>query len=291
MWRLVVLSSRRLVVLSVFRLVLSQFTPNSNWTKSAIESAHPSYYGDDVKHGVNYSFGIKSMRFYIARCKINSSPPQEIQFKMPDMLIMNKSLASGAQNIDFIIPPSTKKIAIYIQDTAAGSDTRIPLSRFKSRQYTSTGKSLLNEFGPWAHTFDEELHSLQITFAGITKPMSNFMNASGGDIKDATTNSMLQRWVMTNQNNDSDFNSEKYHDWLSMGPYYLFDFSRDANNTGTYLQVKINYANSQLPNKGTSRTDTSKSDINVYVCSLYERNVGLKYSQYGSVIAAQTEMA
>ena len=97
------------------------------------------------------------------------------------------------------------------------------------------------------------------------------MKASDGDIKDPTMNSMLQRWVMTNQNNDSDFNSEKYHDWLSMGPYYLFDFSRDANNTGTYLQVKINYANSQLPNKGTSRTDTSKSDINVFVCSLREK--------------------
>jgi hypothetical protein len=210
---------------------------------------------------------------------------------MPDMLIMNKSLASGAQNIDFIIPPSTKKIAIYIQDTAAGSDSRLPLSRFKARQYTRNSKAILNQYGPWAHTFDEELRSLQITFAGITKPMSNFMNASGGDIKDATTNSMLQRWVMTNQNNDSDFNSEKYHDWLSMGPYYLFDFSRDANNTGTYLQVKINYASNELPNKGINRTDTTKSDINVYVCSLYERNVGLKYSQYGSVIAAQTEMA
>jgi hypothetical protein len=127
------------------------------------------------------------MRFYIARCKINSSPPQEIQFKMPDMLIMNKSLASGAQNIDFIIPPSTKKIAIYIQDTAAGSDSRLPLSRFKARQYTRNSKSILNQYGPWAHTFDEELRSLQITFAGITKPMSNFMNASGGDIKDASS--------------------------------------------------------------------------------------------------------
>ena len=275
-----------------------QFTPNSNWAKSAIESAKVGWYGEEPQHGVDYSFGIKSMRFYIARCKINSSPPQELQFKMPDMLIANKSISSGSQNIDFIIPPSTKKIAIFIQDTSAGSNSRIPLSRFKTRQYTNDATTTygvmtpLNQFGPWAHTYDEQLRSLQVTFAGITKPMSNFMNAeNGGNITDPTMNSMLQRWVMTNQNNDSDFNSEKYHDWLSMGPYYLYDFSRDANNTGTYLQVKINYANSSLPGSGNSRTDMAKSTVNLFVCALYERNVGLKYSQYGQVIAAQTEMA
>jgi len=275
-----------------------QFTPNSNWAKSAIESAKVGWYGDEPQHGKDYSFGIKSMRFYIARCKINSSPPQELQFKMPDMLIANKSISSGSQNIDFIIPPSTKKIAIFIQDTSAGSNSRIPLSRFKTRQYTNDATTPygvmtpLNQFGPWAHTYDEQLRSLQVTFAGITKPMSNFMNAeNGGNITDPTMNSMLQRWVMTNQNNDSDFNSEKYHDWLSMGPYYLYDFSRDANNTGTYLQVKINYANSRLPGKGETRDDPTTSTVNLFVCALYERNVGLKYSQYGQVIAAQTEMA
>ena len=40
-------------------------TPNSNWRTSAIESAVGDY-NSDVQHGVDYAFGVKSLRFYRA---------------------------------------------------------------------------------------------------------------------------------------------------------------------------------------------------------------------------------
>ena len=38
-------------------------TPNSNWKTAAVESALGNY-ENDIQHGVDYSLGIKSMRFY-----------------------------------------------------------------------------------------------------------------------------------------------------------------------------------------------------------------------------------
>jgi len=269
-----------------------QLTPNSNWRKAAIESSNGGYYSDDVTHGTDYVFGIKSMRLYLARCKITEPIRSNPTLTVSDMLIANKALPSGASNIDFIVPPSTQKIAIWIQDTSAGTNGKIPLTRFKTRQFTGTTNklNLLNQYGPWAHTYDEHLHSLQVTFAGITKPISNFQRGGVGNGQDATVNSMLQRWLMTNQNNDNNTTPEKFHDWLSMGPYYLFDFSRSSDNLGTYLQVKIHYDGS-LPTQGASDTDTTPSNVNLYVCAFYKRDIGLSYGSYGNILNAQTQMA
>ena len=135
------------------------------------------------------------------------------------------------------------------------------------------------------------VQSIQCTFAGITKPMSNFQRGSGsGDGGSPSVNQMLQRWMMTNQNNNNRQEPEKFHDWLSMGPYYLFDFSRDSSNLGTYLQVKINY-DTQLPKAGLNTTSASDSSVNLYVCAIYQRDIALTYGQFGNVIAAQTQMS
>ena len=120
--------------------------------------------------------------------------------------------------------------------------------------------------------------------------MSNFQKAGAGDGGEPTVNQMLQRWMMTNQNNDNRQEPEKFHDWLSMGPYYLFDFSRDSSNLGTYLQVKVKY-DGDLPTDGISGTSTGKSTVNLYVCAIYQRDIALTYGQFGNVIAAQTQMS
>ena len=112
-----------------------QLTPNSNWKKAAVECSNGEYYNGDIEHGTDYAFGIKSLRLYLARCKINASPATSLTYSVPDMLIANKNLPSGGSNIDFIVPPSTKQIVVWIQDTSAGTNGKIPLTRFKTRQY------------------------------------------------------------------------------------------------------------------------------------------------------------
>ena len=270
-------------------------TPNANWRQSAIESSRGlgvnGYYGSDVQHGVDFAFGIKSMRLYLARAKMIEKPPQSLTYHVEDIQIMNKQLTSGSSVINFNIPPSTQRIAVWIQDSAVGTHSMLPLTRFKARQYTGGNLNTLNKFGPWSHDYSENLKSLQLNFAGITKPMTNFQRGSGaGSIGDGKTNNMLQRWIMTNQNNHNKRRPEKYTDWLSMGPYYLYDFTRSADNLGTYLTVNINYEGAQ-PTRGNDASDVTASNINLFVAALYVRDVALNYGPMGNVLSAQTQMA
>ena len=131
-------------------------------------------------------------------------------------------------------------------------NTKIPLSRYKSRQYTGVvtvgppsvgGLTTLNKYGQFSHKFDETLQSLQTSFAGITKPLTNFQSGNGamsdGDPKKI---SMVQRWLMSSQYtniNDISYN-ETYNDYLGLGPYYLIDYEKPSDNTCTNLTVRIN---------------------------------------------------
>lgn len=268
-----------------------QLTPNANWRQSAIEASTGTYYNVDKKHGVDYAFGIKSMRLYLARARLVAVPDSRVSFTIPDIQIANKQLPSGSSVINFNVPVSTQKIVVWIQDSAVGTHSMLPLTRFKTRQYTGAGGlNVLTQAGPWAHTYDEKLSSLQLNFAGITKPQTNFQRGSGaGSISLPTTNNMLQRWIMTNQHNNNRRYPEKYHDWLSMGPYYLFDFTRSSDNLGTYLTININYDGAQ-PSAGLSVGDLTPSNINLYVACFYQRDVALTYGEYGNVVSAATQM-
>lgn len=270
-----------------------QMTPNSNWQQACIESAVPgTYYSSDVKHGVDYAFGIKSVRLYLARARLMTPPPERALLTLPDYQISNKQLPNGSSTINFNIPPSTNKIAVWIADSAVGSNTKLPLTRFKTRQYITSGDNLTNpnKYGLWANTFDEKLQQIQLNFAGITKPITNFQRGGlPGTAGQATTVSMLQRWIMTNQYNNDRQEPEKFNDWLSMGAYYLFDFERSADNNGTYLTINITY-NGDVPMDGANSVSTTPSNVNIYVCSIYERAIALTYNQYGNVVSAQTQM-
>ena len=265
-------------------------TPNSNWKQSIVESSvTASRYDQDVVHGRDFCFGIKSLRLYIARCRIPEQLPKQLNFSMPDMIVSNKQLSNGQNNLDFIIPPSTQQIVIWIQDSACGNNSKIPFSRFKARQNSAGGDlSRLNTFGPWAKTYDENVQSMQLTFAGIVKPMSLFQTGNGNSIsKPDTSVSMLQRYLMNNQNQQRS-DQETYFDWLSQGPYYLFDFTRDSTNLGTYLSVKIAF-NGDFPTIGKVSNDV-QSTLTLNVCSIYRRDFALTYSELGNVVSVQSAM-
>jgi len=280
---------------SLFGNMEITLNPNQNWRQAAVESSRgylsDGYYGTDIKHGVDFCFGIKSMRLYLARAKMLESPPTSLTYHVEDVRVMNRQLSSGSNNIEFSLPTSTQRIAIWIQDSAVGTHSMLPLTRFKPRQDTDATLTTLNQFGPWSHDYSERIRSLQVNFAGITKPITNFQRASGaGSVESSTTNSMLQRWIMTNQNNHNKRRPEKYNDWLSMGPYYLFDFTRSADNLGTRLSIDINYAGA-VPSQGNNTGDVTPSNINLYVGAFYVRDVALNYGPMGNVLSVATQEA
>lgn len=267
-----------------------QMTPNSNWASAAVESPGDDYYSSDIKHGLDYCFGVKSMRLYLARAQLIMTPRMNPSYTGYDYLVSNKQIGQGANIINFNIPPSTQKVICWIQDSAVGTNSKLPLTRFKVRQFTgASGLQALNRYGPWTNTYDENINQLQLNFAGVSKPVTSFVRGGSGQIGESTVNNMLQRWIMTNQNQNDRQEGETYNDWLSAGAYYCFDFSRSADNLGTYLTVNMTYAGS-LPTTGNSATDTATSNINLYVCAVYQRDVALSYGQYGNVVSAQTQM-
>ena len=94
-------------------------TLNSKWKTAAVESALGNY-ENDIQHGVDYSLGIKSMRFYIARCRSTERQTKEVKMSMTDYIVVNKQLTANNGTLDFTIPPSTRKVVVFVQDSAAG---------------------------------------------------------------------------------------------------------------------------------------------------------------------------
>jgi hypothetical protein len=108
------------------------------------------------------------------------------------------------QNLDFVIPPSTQQIIVWIQDSACRTNSKIPLSRFKARQNCPNGNlKRRGEYGEGTKIYDENLQSIQLTVADITKPSTQFQTSNGAvttrpDV--SITMLQLQRYLMTNQN-------------------------------------------------------------------------------------------
>jgi len=115
-----------------FAIVL---TPNQNYKTAVIESIA------DKKEGTDYKFAIRSMKFYIAKCKIPQMPSPDTAFSMMEYQLLTKQLLiqSGTQNFDFMLPPSTQKIIIFIQNAAAGTVSNINATRLKVRQFSDQG--------------------------------------------------------------------------------------------------------------------------------------------------------
>ena len=265
-------------------------TPNSNWANACVESSTGGFYNTDIKHGIDYAFGIKSVRLYIARARLLTPPPSKSLMTVADYQISNKQITGSGNIINFSLPPSTYKIVCFLQDAGAGNHSMLPLTRFKSRQDTfGVGLDKLSRYGPFAKDFSERLQTIQLNFGGITKPLTNFQRGSGaGSVSDPTTNNMLQRWVMTNQNLSNRLKPEKYTDWLGCGPFYAFDYTRDSSNQGTFLTVNITY-DGVLPTDGSSATSGTPANLNLYVVAMFNRDVSISYDEYGNIVSVATQ--
>ena len=257
-----------------FAIVL---TPNQSYKTAVIESL------DNKTEGVDYKFAIRSMKFYIAKCKIPQMPTPDTAFSMMEYQLLTKQLLiqSGTQNFDFMLPPSTQKIVVFIQDASAGSLSNVSASRFKVRQF-SDQVAITNRFGKFANTWDEFLQAIQVTFSGITKPQSSFQPLE--EIK-YNSNYMLQRWIHTNQMNKNP-SPEDFNEWLSMGAYYAFDFSRDALSNGTYANVRVSYTPPTAP---AYYGGANPPVVNLFIVAIHNRDVAIQYEQ-GRVVSVRSQI-
>ena len=138
-----------------------------------------------------YRFQVNSIVFMACYAKATKPLDNVKTFTIHEYSVMNKQYAP---QLEFQVLPSTEQITVFIQDQAAGTNTLIPATSFKIRQYTNA------EVNGWAVKFGkqftpDENAQIQVTLGAITKPpimldpYANTPNESG----------QVLRWLLTHQ--------------------------------------------------------------------------------------------
>ena len=188
-----------------------QFNPASNYATACVESNNV---------GTHFRFTVESMELYVCEEKMDISPTGTDVLHLLEHQVQSKKMDNPS--LDFTVPPSTKAITIFVQSGAAGTDIRIPPSKFTT--LTDTHVTLQN---------------LQLTYANTTKPPTNWSSDSGAHIL-----KLQQRYLDTQIESGQAFSSggcETMADWLLNGPIYHYTFVRDANDRSTQVQLSTQW--------------------------------------------------
>ena len=94
---------------------------------------------------------------------------------------------------------------------------------------------------------------------------------------------MLHRWIQTSMMNKSS-SPESFEEWLSMGPYFVFDYTRDELSNGSYCSIKVDY---KPP--GDVTAGAVKPNAIMHVVSICERDVAITYDN-GRVTSVRSQI-
>ena len=94
---------------------------------------------------------------------------------------------------------------------------------------------------------------------------------------------MLHRWILTSVMNKSS-SPESFEEWLSMGAYFVFDYTRDELSNGSYCSIKIDY---DAP--ANAKAGVNKPNAILHVVSVCERDVAITYDQ-GRVTSVRSQI-
>lgn len=253
------------------------FSPNQNFLRDVVESIEAK------AENVDYKFSITGMKFYIAKCKIPQMPNPNTQFSLDEFSIQGKTInvKNGQQTFDFILPPSTNKIVVFIQDSDV-TTTNVSSSRLKVRQFGDPAWK--NKYGNYANTFDEYLRGIQVTYSGITKPQSLFQAVTTIE----KSNPMLHRWILSNIMNKTS-SPESFDEWLSMGSYYVFDYTRDELSNGSYANIRIDYGAPEGVTDITKGGPGKLPDVILHCVAICTRDIAISYDQ-GRVSSVRSQL-
>jgi hypothetical protein len=212
-----------------------QLNPSSRYKKAAVQTVA------DVRiPGTHYDLVVNDVQFYPWIEKANAPVTGVERLFLSEMNVQSKKFENSGV-LDFTVPPSTQQIAVFVQSTAAGSNSRYPQTLFRSDTTTEN---------------DMKLENIQITYANKTMPSTNWDSSFSGG-----TNRMTQRYLDTQIETgmiESPGGCETFADFKSRGGYYMFDFGRDSSDRSTNVQLRLKYT-----------TDLANSRI--MICSFYNR--------------------
>lgn len=186
---------------------------------------------------------VKSTVFVLKTYKTTSQIAKDGTFylELPEWDIQDRQCnqGRGQTNLTFTVPVTTHMIALFVQDSGAGTLSNVPPSRFVSENDSQ-----------------KDIRHLTVQFGGVTKPANIYRSEFT-----ETTNNQVQRWYEHVRNiGHGETSSETYDSWLKRGNLYATSFVKEKGDNSTVAQVNIDFGD-------------LKDDQEIFCCALYRRIV------------------
>ena len=231
-----------------------RLTVNPNWQTAMVETIK-----SQAVWKTDYTVLVDDVKLYYYSDK-SSIPDDSYFLNLQEILVQNKPYSNSLQ---FSVPSSTFALSVFLQDSTAGVNTKSSVSAFKS---------LTNE--------DLPLNSIQITYGNITKTATSYQSNFDSTAGQPQINQLQQRYLECYENLSNSHlkthGCETFEDYLKNGAIYHFDFSRDATNRSTEVQVLTQY-----------KTAPVSTNNKLFVCAWYRNTVSYTTKQ-GSIVSVMT---
>ena len=225
-----------------FRVSLN---PNARYKTAAVESIAKLSPQDNPLIESEYNFEVLELKLYICLTTDTVRQSGVEQLFLSEQMLQSKPITGTENSMDFTVPPSTKMLAFFIQSGKAGSDTRIPPSRFKSLE-----------------GYDMGLKSFQLTYANRSRPSTRWAS-----VYNTTENCIQQRfWDTYSECGLANLQggTETLADFIQRGCVYVYRFDRDSTDKATQVQLQVDMS-------------TYEPGSNVILCAFYTRTVEVAY--------------
>lgn len=219
-----------------YELVLNPQNANT-YKQAAIEAIL-----EDKQPGAlatNYQFDVVDMYLYVAQVEGIRIDNMTYLLDLEEIGCQRRSVqaATGLQQEEFTVQPSTTALTLGFQDSRAGSSNTL-YSQSKLKIAPNTGLE-----------YDLKLIRMYLNYAGMNKPQPD---ADPSYKVGSAEDYMIQRYsdsIMYNGTYFSMGGAESERDWRIRGPYYHFAWPKDATDRST--RVFANYQFSQAVPNGT----------------------------------------
>jgi hypothetical protein len=236
-----------------FKVVLN---PSPNFATNGIQTMMPMVAYQQGLTVYDYKLEITSVFFYICQIKSEVSPTGIIPISLIEMAVLNKNMnTTSSQSLDFTVPPSTLAITVFVQAGVAGTNTVLPSTKFYlariDTQGDNAGKLELDPFTKLPVVVSKpnqanDIQSIQVTYGSVTKTQTSYTSEYSNGLANGV-NFNIQRFLQTQQYSQkiiSEGGSESHPQFLERGNMWHFDFSKDKNDTSSYVSVLIAFRES-----------------------------------------------
>jgi hypothetical protein len=249
--------------------------PSPNYKVNGVQSLRDLQPFISTQVPGDYDLVIRDVKFYVCTIKSDVSPTGTIPLTLIEMSVLNKTLNrnGGTQNLDFTVPPSTLAITVFVQGSNAGTTTTIPATKFylqtddgEINTPAAPSENLNGIYNALVDNIANKLQQIQVTYGSITKTQtlynSNYSSQLG-------INQNIQRFLQSIQYSGkivSEGGSENHPQYLERGNYWHFDFSKDKNDTSSYVNVQLGFKDAVI---GTGN--------NLFIVAHYSRQCEIAY--------------